>query len=141
MRIGARTSNCPLYSRFMRWKLTRTQALALGCGATSVLTAVACAVLYGLQGYSPLIGSLWLLALIMGGACFYIARPVRIALPSLWDLALAAALLAFIAPLYLLFLYDLPVQVNTDEIAFLQAAESLISSAVDPFGLSHSFNF
>ena len=57
------------------------------------------------------------------------------------DLILITLLLLVVAPFYLLFLYTVPFQVNTDEIAIMLVIKQAISQNIDVLGPSSYFDF
>lgn len=58
------------------------------------------------------------------------------------DILLLLLLFLFFAPLYLAYLYEIPIQVNTDEVTIMYTMREFSGVAnPDWFGLSHYFNF
>ena len=92
--------------------------------------------LYAADGYGLAVGLLWLFALALVGTALYerIARPARI------DLLAPLLLMAAFAPLYVIRVASLPVQVNSDEVAIMFYAKKYAAMAnPDMFGLSEYF--
>ena len=108
----------------------------------SVISAAAGCGLYAVNGYSLAIAGLWITSLLAGGLHF-LSRPAEQPtplVPAKSDLWLLALLLVIFAPFYLLFLYDLPVQLNTDEVHVLNMAKNpSVDGKFDLFGLSSHF--
>ena len=97
---------------------------------------VASVALYAADGFGLAVGLLWLFALALVGTALYerIARPARI------DLLAPLLLMAAFAPLYLIRVASLPVQVNSDEVAIMLYAKKYAAMAnPDMFGLSEYF--
>ncbi|HEY6836487.1 MAG TPA: phospholipid carrier-dependent glycosyltransferase [Gaiellaceae bacterium] len=102
----------------------------------SVLVWTASVVIYAGNGFSTAVGLLWLAGLLLGGAALYepIERPARI------DLAAPPLLMLAFAPLYLIRIASLPVQVNSDEVAIMDWAKKYAAMPhPDMFGLSWYF--
>ena len=100
---------------------------------------VASVALYGAAGYSTVVIALWLAALALVAAALA-GRGGPIGLPSGRDVAAPLVLLLGFAPLYLLRLDTVPVQVNSDEVAIMTfAKQSAGAHHVDLFGLSTYF--
>ena len=102
----------------------------------SVLLWAASVVIYAANGFGTAVGLLWLIALVLGGAALYepIERPARI------DLIVPPLLMLAFAPLYLIRIASLPVQVNSDEVAIMYYAKQYAAAAhPDMFGLSEYF--
>lgn len=79
-----------------------------------------------IEGYSILIPVLWILSIISVGFYFFIRSPKikwSIQLEKA-DIIYPIALVIIFAPLYLLFLYQIPYQINTDEILLTGLTES-----------------
>jgi 4-amino-4-deoxy-L-arabinose transferase-like glycosyltransferase len=92
--------------------------------------------LYAADGFGLAVGLLWLAALGLVGAALFepIPRPARI------DLLAPLGLMAAFAPLYLIRVASLPVQVNSDEVAIMMFAKKYAAMGnPDMFGLSEYF--
>jgi 4-amino-4-deoxy-L-arabinose transferase-like glycosyltransferase len=104
-----------------------------GLGA---LLAIASVVIYAANGFGLGVGLLWLAALVLVGAAFFepIPRPARI------DVIAPVVLMLAFAPLYLIRIASLPVQVNSDEVAIMMWAKQYAAMPhPDLFGLSGYF--
>ena len=103
--------------------------LGLGCGLVSL-------VVYDRSGYGRGMLLLWLASLLLLGG-FFASRSRVLPRIELLDVALPAALVTVISPLYVAALYRWPVQVNSDEVAVMGASKSYATlTGVDPFGVS-----
>ncbi|MCH7641238.1 hypothetical protein IID22_03515 [Patescibacteria group bacterium] len=102
---------------------------------------------YSLYGYSILVSLLWLSSLVITGVYFWLRgkkNPRLLNAGSLYnsDLYIIIALLFVFVPLYLLFIYVVPFQINTDEIATMIFAKRITTQAYpDIFTLSEYFQF
>jgi 4-amino-4-deoxy-L-arabinose transferase-like glycosyltransferase len=108
----------------------------VGTACASVLLWVASVVIYAGNGFSTAVGLLWLAALVLGGIALYepIERPARI------DLLVPPLLMLAFAPLYVIRIASLPVQVNSDEVAIMSWAKQYAATPhPDMFGLSGYF--
>jgi hypothetical protein len=97
---------------------------------------VASVALYAADGFGLTVGLLWLLGLLFVGTAFFepLARPARV------DLLAPLLLMAAFAPLYVIRVASLPVQVNSDEVAIMLYAKKYAALAnPDLFGLSEYF--
>lgn len=112
------------------------RSVSLWIGGVLGLAAI---VGYAVLGYSMLVLALWLTSLAVLAARFAMtsARFERVAAR---DVVAPAALTAALAPLYLLRLGSLPVQVNSDEVAIGTVVKQHVSASnVNLFGLSSYF--
>ena len=108
--------------------------VAIACAGA--LLWVASLALYAADGFGLAVALLWLFALVLVGAALFerIARPARI------DLLAPLLLMAAFAPLYVIRIASLPVQVNSDEVAIMMFAKKYAAMAnPDMFGLSEYF--
>jgi 4-amino-4-deoxy-L-arabinose transferase-like glycosyltransferase len=108
--------------------------VAVACAGA--LLWVASVALYAADGFGLAVALLWLFGLALVGTALYerIARPARI------DLLAPLLLMAAFAPLYLIRVASLPVQVNSDEVAIMLYAKKYAAMAnPDMFGLSEYF--
>jgi len=108
--------------------------VAIACAGA--LLWVASVALYAADGFGLAVGLLWLFGLALVGTALFerIARPARI------DLLMPPLLMAAFAPLYLIRVASLPVQVNSDEVAIMFFAKKYAAMAnPDMFGLSEYF--
>jgi 4-amino-4-deoxy-L-arabinose transferase-like glycosyltransferase len=104
--------------------------LALALGAASI-------VLYGAAGYSRAVLVVWLAALVLLGV-FFAGRTARLPRVMWQDVVAPGVIVLALAPLYLVKLYDWPVQVGSDEISIMTAAQRYAADwGADPFGLSY----
>jgi Dolichyl-phosphate-mannose-protein mannosyltransferase len=97
---------------------------------------VASVALYAADGFGLAVVLLWLFGLILAGAALFepIARPRRV------DLLAPLGLMLAFAPLYVIRVASLPVQVNSDEVAIMYYARKYASLPhPDMFGLSEYF--
>ena len=97
---------------------------------------VASVALYAADGFGLTVGLLWLFALAVAGTVLFepVPRPARI------DLLAPLVLAAAFAPLYVIRVASLPVQVNSDEVAIMLYAKKYAGLAhPDMFGLSEYF--
>jgi len=105
----------------------------VGTAYLGILLWVASVVIYAGKGFSTAVGLLCLLGLVLGGAALY--EPIE--LPARIDLIVPPLLMLAFAPLYLVRIASLPVQVNSDEVAIMYYAKQYASAAhPDLFGLS-----
>jgi hypothetical protein len=108
----------------------RAVAVGIVLGAASLYA-------YSSDGYGRTMRWLWIaavLTLVVGFAVRSKTWP-RI---SLLDVAVPAGVVAALAPLYLLFLYRWPVQINSDEIAIMNVSDDYSDRpGEDPFGISY----
>jgi hypothetical protein len=112
----------------------RTSLVFLGAAL-----GVASVALYGAAGYSTTVVVLWLAAIALVAAGLA-GSGGPISLPAGRDVAVPLGLLLGFAPLYLLRLDTVPVQVNSDEAAIMTfAKQSASAHHVDLFGLSTYF--
>lgn len=103
--------------------------LGLACGLASLVD-------YERSGYDRGMLLLWSASLVLLTA-FFASRSRFAPRIELLDVALPAALVAAVSPLYVAALYRWPVQVNSDEVAVMGAAKSYATLPnVDPFGVS-----
>jgi 4-amino-4-deoxy-L-arabinose transferase-like glycosyltransferase len=100
----------------------------LGLGAASVAV-------YGATGFSGLMLVLWLASLLCL-VLFFDSQTSRLPRVAAADLQTAAGVALVISPVYLVGLYDWPVQVNSDEVAIMSVAKYYANDWSDPFGLS-----
>ena len=97
---------------------------------------VASVALYAADGFGLAVGLLWLFGLVLAGAALF----ERIPRPARADLLAPLALMAAFAPLYLIRVASLPVQVNSDEVAIMYYAKRYAALPhPDLFGLSEYF--
>lgn len=92
--------------------------------------------LYAADGFGLTVALLWLAGLFLVGWTLYepIPRPARV------DLLAPLGLMAVFAPLYLIRIASLPVQVNSDEVAIMSWAKQYAATPhPDMFGLSGYF--
>jgi hypothetical protein len=117
----------------------RGLVLALGVGL-----ALSTFDYYFRYGYHPVLLVTWLSSLIIIAAYLFIYHPRGSALLSLSkvDIYVLIFLYAIFAPLYLVKLYTLPWQINSDEVVIAQYARELLTKDdVDLFGPSNYFRF
>jgi len=109
---------------------------------TGLWLAIITSVAYSAYGFSVGILLTWLASLFLTGAHFFRSR-TKVASNFQWkDFYVGLALLLIFAPAYLLFLYQVPSEVNTDEIAVMVTAErATINNLPDLFSLSDYFAF
>jgi hypothetical protein len=124
-----------------RLRLLSEANLLWGMGAIGAIAGLASLVSYGQSGYSRSMLLLWLTGLVALSFSFWSGSS---ALPriALGDVLAPAGLLLFLSPLYLLALYRWPVQVSSDEVEIIGAAENYAHphTDVDPFGVSYYFS-
>ena len=102
----------------------------LGLGAAAIAV-------YGATGVSGVMLTLWLAALVVLYA-FFASHTAHLPRVSAQDLIAPGAIVLALSPLYVLGLHDLPVQVGSDEISVMTAAERVAADwGADPFGLSY----
>src|SRR5262245_38477409 len=97
-------------------------------------------VVYISAGYSKWMLWIWLAALVVLSVAFWLRSR---ALPRIARayIGIAAGLVAFAAPLYVLAIWRWPVQVSSDEIATMDVSTEYAHAAnVDPFGVSTFFS-
>jgi Dolichyl-phosphate-mannose-protein mannosyltransferase len=124
-----------------RLRLLSEANLLWGLGAIGAIAGLASLVSYGESGYSHSMLLLWLTALVALSFSFWSGSRT---LPriTLGDVLAPAGLLLLLAPLYLLALYRWPVQVSSDEVEIIGAAQNYAHphADVDPFGVSYYFS-
>jgi hypothetical protein len=105
--------------------------VAAGC-----LLGLVALIVYAAAGYSRAMHGIWLAAFLALAFGFW-ARTTGLPRLQVRDVVAATALVCVFAPLYLVHLYDWPVQVGSDEvvISFASSAAAHMPGA-DPFGLS-----
>jgi Dolichyl-phosphate-mannose-protein mannosyltransferase len=104
----------------------------LGAGLALGLASI---IQYAASGYHWTMLLLWLGGLAAMGV-FFVERSGRWPRFERGDVLASAGLGLVFAPLYLLHLYDWPVQVTTDEPTIMQVSEMHASDPGDPFGVS-----
>lgn len=99
--------------------------------------------LYAASGYSHLILVGWIFSIVMALAALWQMRSKILKHPyTKLDLKIVGVLLVLFAPLYLLFLYKIPFQINTDEITISRFAKILIENpSTDILGASFYLGF
>ena len=103
-----------------------------GLGTLSVL-------LYGTTGFSAATKITWVAGLVVL-ALGFASRTERLPRVAIADVVAPAALVALLAPLYVVNVYDWPVQVDSDEIVFMEvSARWAEREGADLFGLSDYF--
>jgi hypothetical protein len=108
----------------------------VGVAGLGTLLWIASVALYAADGFGWAVGLLWLFGLVLVGAALFerIPRPARI------DLVVPLLLMVGFAPLYLIRVASLPVQVNSDEVAIMLYAKKYAAMPhPDMFGLSEYF--
>jgi 4-amino-4-deoxy-L-arabinose transferase-like glycosyltransferase len=103
---------------------------------TGGLLWVASIAIYAGDGFGATVGLLWLFGLVLSGAALYqpIERPAAI------DVVVPLLLVLAFAPLYVIRIASLPVQVNSDEVAIMSWAKQYAKAPhPDLFGLSWYF--
>lgn len=120
--------------------IVRSQALVMG-----LLLILATFDYYFIYGYKKSLVITWLVALIMIATYFMQSEDIKKLGMNRFGKADAYAiifLLVIFAPLYLIRLYTIPWQINSDEVTIAQHVRSLISqNEIDLFGPSNYFNF
>jgi 4-amino-4-deoxy-L-arabinose transferase-like glycosyltransferase len=107
-----------------------------GVGVLGALLGIASVALYAADGFGLAVALLWLAALALVGVALFepVPRPSRL------DLLAPLGLILAFAPLYLIRIASLPVQVNSDEVAIMYFARKYAATASpDMFGLSEYF--
>jgi len=115
------------------------RTIVLGVLAIGVVFGAASLVVYDTSGYGTGMLLLWLTGLF---TLAFLFRVRSLPLPRIAraDLVAGAALMLAFAPLYLLRIYDWPVQVTTDEPTIMGVSHDYVHKAgVDPFGVSDYF--
>jgi hypothetical protein len=113
------------------------QAIPLGALVVGVACGLASLVLYDEKGFSNWMLVLWLLGLA-GLSIFFWSKSAALPRIARIDLLAFVGLAVVFAPLYLISLYDKPIQVNSDEVAISGVAKHYASATdVDPFGVSY----
>jgi hypothetical protein len=107
---------------------------ALAAGATCGLVSL---VRYHEKGYSDGMLLLWLAGLA-GLSVFLWSKSVALPRIARLDVLASAGLAVVFAPLYLISLYEKPVQVSSDEVAIIGVSQHFTeATGVDPFGPSY----
>src|SRR3989344_6416793 len=100
---------------------------------------------YYLNGYTPIVFVFWLVAVIICSLYFYVSEKKenkKIKVFDLEDLLIIVILFLVFSPLYLAFIYNIPFQVNSDEIVIMDVAKRLTENIqTDIFGMSGHFDF
>jgi len=115
--------------------LTKTNGLLISgllLWATSLLA-------YFIDGYNIMVFLYWSVAIVLVGISFLLREKEKIKIIKIFDaqdFLIALILVLIFLPLYLSFLYTIPFQINTDEIAIGSVAKNIISQPIDIFGLS-----
>lgn len=108
--------------------------VALAAGAAGGLISL---VRYHEKGYSDSMLLLWLVGLV-GLSVFLWSKSVALPRIARIDLLAPAGLAVAFAPLYLISLYEKPVQVSSDEVAIIGVSDYFTEARnVDPFGPSY----
>jgi len=106
----------------------------LGLGSSLGVASIG---VYAARGYSHTMALLWLAGLLVLGVHF-LRRSERLARVAALDVILPLALAAVFAPLYVLRLHAWPVQVSSDELAAMWAAQGYAAlHHADLFGVSN----
>lgn len=112
-----------------RWLERAWLASGLALGAAALLR-------YDRSGYGDAMLFLWLACLAVLGLYFG-SRAKSWPKPALADVGISAGLAVLFAPLYLIALYQWPVQLNSDEVVVSDVAREYGAlQGVDPFGIS-----
>ena len=99
-------------------------------------------ILYFLVGYSILIPLLWILSIAITGTYFYKKPKSKRNFKEIkYDLLIIILLIIFFAPLYFYNLYEIPYQVNGDEIVIMSWQKKLTNGQHDIFSLSDYWGF
>jgi len=133
--VGAVEQQRARDARAAWWSAPFDELVAPGLIALGLVLGAVSLALYIARGYSQAMLSLWLAGLVIAAIGFGLRSRVwpRVAVVEpLYALAAAAVC----APLYLIALYRWPVQVNSDEIAFMRAALEYSHPHGDPLGAS-----
>ena len=105
-------------------------------GIVGLALGAAALISYAASGYDRLMLFLWLVSLAVLAVYFLALSPALPRTPRL-DLALSPLLALLFAPLYLVHLFEWPVQVSSDESVISTVSERYASLPnVDPFGVS-----
>ena len=106
--------------------------------ASAALALLTC-FLYGRHDFIPAYFYLWIASIALAAAAYYPRRPRQQKTPR-WDhrdLWIALGLLLFFAPFYFAKLYDIPLQMTTDEIYLSSWARWVTLHTPDPFGVGY----
>jgi hypothetical protein len=108
----------------------------IGVAGLGALIWIVSLMLYAADGFGLAVGLLWLISLVLVGAALY----VQLAYPARVDLLAPLGLMLAFAPLYVIRVASLPVQVNSDEVAIMYYAKKYAALGnPDLFGLSEYF--
>ena len=108
----------------------------VGVAGLGALIWIVSLMLYAADGFGLGVGLLWLISLVLVGAALY----VQLAFPARVDLLAPLGLMLAFAPLYVIRVASLPVQVNSDEVAIMYYAKKYATLGnPDLFGLSEYF--
>ena len=92
---------------------------------------------YERSGYGDAMLFLWLACIAVLGSFFW-SRSKSLPRPALFDVAISGGLAVLFAPLYLIRLWEWPVQINSDEVVVADVAQTYgAMQGVDPFGISN----
>ena len=115
--------------------------------AAGILLSIFTVFYYLFRGYSWNVLLLWLVSLLLAGTFFFLHRAKSKTSKDsgdskLPDLYLILALLLVFTPLYLYSIYNIPVQVSSDEIVIMSYEKELTANQTpDIFGLSNYYNY
>jgi hypothetical protein len=114
----------------------RVDAVGRSLIIVGVALGVTSIALYAADGYTAVMRLSWVAALGTLAVAFERMSP-RLPRVAVLDLVAPALVVALLAPLYLVKLYDWPVQVGSDEISIMTTAERWADrGSADLFGLS-----
>lgn len=97
--------------------------------------------LYGINGYSNLILLGWFTSILITSLYFFLNKGIErvLTLKNIIDMLI---LILIFSPIYLAFIYDIPVQINSDEITLMIVEKGLTNEPKpDLFALSNYFGF
>ena len=115
----------------------RTQWLERAWLGSGLALGAAALLRYERSGYGDAMLFLWLACLLVLGLYFG-SRARSWPRPALADVGISVGLAVLFAPLYLIRLYQWPVQVNSDEVVVSDVARDYgAQQGVDPFGISN----
>ncbi len=105
--------------------------------ASGLALGAAALIWYDRSGYGDAMLVLWLACIAVLGSFFW-SISKSLPKPALFDVGIAGGLVLLFAPLYLIRLWEWPVQINSDEVVVADVAQDYgAREGVDPFGISN----
>ena len=122
--------------------------LQLVIPVSGIILGIFSSFVYVYRGFSLTMLAVWLTSILICGIYFLLStdsnkyRSFKTDfLLQKYDIYIMGVLLLVFTPLYLFYIYNIPWQVNTDEIVITELAKQAVSSNYDMFSLSYHSNF